>query len=314
VAIYEIWADESWTHGGAKPNRYWCFFGGVMGPQPDIERLDTELAKIFAMYKLQGEVGWAGLRAKNLPAYRALVDCFVDLLRRTDLHFRQIFLDRCLVRLNPMGVVAPIADLDVQYLIYYQFLKHAFGLRYLPIAPNGERHRILIRLDDHSSQQHKDKLEEFVVKLASTLSRRDLDFSVKFLSSEHARRLQICDLMIGAAGSHGNKMHLRRDPDQRGMKPRQKVRHEMATYIYNKLRDLDKAERGTGAFNWFETTGRDGSYDTMLTHKLRIWKFKPARYHIDKGWQNDHLDKQGCYQGPDIVIPPPAWDPPDETF
>jgi hypothetical protein len=120
--------------------------------------------------------------------------------------------------------------------------------------------------------------------------------------------------MIGAAGSHGNKMHLRREPGQRGMKPRQKVRHEMATYIYNKLRDLDRAERGSGAFNWFETTGRDGTLDTMLTHKLRIWKFKPARYHIDKGWQNDHLDKQGRYQGPEIFEPPPAWDPPDETY
>src|SRR5690348_13096914 len=40
-----------------------------------------------------------------------------------------------------------------------QFLKHAFGLRYLPPAPAGQAHRILIRLDDHSSQRHKSDLE-----------------------------------------------------------------------------------------------------------------------------------------------------------
>lgn len=314
MAIYEIWADEAWTHGGPIPNRYWCFFGGVMGPQPDIERLDKEVAKIAAMYKLGGEIAWAGLRGKNLPAYRALVDSFVDLLRRTDLHYRQVFLDRRLVRVNESGTVDPIADLDVQYLIYYQFLKHAFGLRYLPRAPNGERHRILIRLDDHSSKTHKQKLEEFVVMLASTLNRPDLDIGVKFLSSEDAYRLQICDLMIGAAGSYGNKDYMRREPGQRGMKPRQKVRLDMAKYVYNKLRDLDRQERGSGAFNWFESTGLNGDIRNLMNYKMRIWKFKPTLYRIDKGWENDNLDKQGRYVGPQIVAPPAAIPDQDVTF
>ena len=89
----------------------------------------------------------------------------------------------------------------------------------------------------------------------------------------------------------------------------------MSTYIYNKLRDLDRAERGSGAFNWFESTGRDGTPESMLIHKVRVWKFKPARYHIDKGWQNDHLDKQGRYQAPEIVVPQAAtWEPADETY
>jgi hypothetical protein len=33
---------------------------------------------------------------------------------------------------------------------------------------------------------------------------------------------------------------------------------------------------------------------------MRIWKFVPRRYRKDAGWENDHLDKQGRYQGPDL--------------
>jgi hypothetical protein len=210
MAIFEIWADEAWTHGGGEPNRYWCFFGGVMGPQAAIDRLDSELSKIKRAHNLAGEVAWANVRAKNLPPYRAMVDCLVDLLQRTDLHFRQVFLDRSLIRVDQNGAANPVADLDVQYLIYYQFLKHAFGIRYLPVAPPGQTHRILIRLDDHSSQRHKSDLQSFVENLKSTLHRPDLSIEVTFHDSKKSVRLQICDLLIGAAGRAGQPQRGRR--------------------------------------------------------------------------------------------------------
>lgn len=63
--IHEIYADEAWTHGGLPPNRYWCFFGGIMGLAPDLDRLDTELRAIKAV----GQARWAGRR--NLRAHGA---------------------------------------------------------------------------------------------------------------------------------------------------------------------------------------------------------------------------------------------------
>lgn len=309
MAIYEIWADEAWTHGG-QLSRYWCFFGGVMGPQDALERLDSELAKVKASFGLQGEVKWEHVRGRNLNAYRAFVDVLFTLLPTTDLRYRQVFLDRTLVKVDIQGNRVDLSDLDLQYKIYYQFLKHAFGVKHLPAAPPGSRHRVLIRLDDHSSQRHKAELESFVRNLASMFHRPDLEFDVAFRNSKKSNRLQICDLLIGAAGSHGNKMHDRRKPGQRGMSDKQKWRLEMAKYIYNRLRAFDAAERGSRAFNWFESTGWNGRPDAMLSQKLRIWKFRPSPFHVDKGWQNDHLDRQGRYQGPEIVVPPTVWEPP----
>jgi len=306
MTVYEIWADEAWTHGG-ELNRYWCFFGGVMGPQPDVERLETELSKVKAAYGLKGEVKWSNVGGRNLKAYRAFVDCFIHLLQNTDLRFRQVFLDRSFVRVNELGVVEAKEDLDLQFLIYYQFLKHAFGLRHLPPAPPGDTNRILARLDDHSSQKHKTALESFVKGL-------DPPIEVRFRDSAKSCRLQICDLLIGAAGSHGNKMHKRRQPGQRGMTDRQQPRYELAKYIYGKLRAVDAAERGSAAFNWFESTGIDGDLANRYRYKLRIWKFIPSRYHRDKGWENDHLDKQGRYVKPEIERQQPSSAPQDETF
>jgi hypothetical protein len=299
MPIYELWADEAWTHGG-EMLRYWCFFGGVMGPSKDIDRLETELAKVKAAYGHTAEIKWTKLKARNLPCYRSFVDCFVRLLRSTDLHYRQVFLDRSYVYVAPANGNGDLGELDVQFRIYYQFLKHAFGIKWLPVADFGEVSEIWMRLDDHSSKQHKQGLANFLTTLPARIRRTDLSISVVFKSSKTSCRLQIADLLMGAAGSHGNKKHLTRETGQRGMKPRQRVRYELAKYIYDALRKLDADERGSAAFNWFETTGHDGDPANRFKHKLRIWKFKPHSYRIDRGWQNDHLDTQGRYVMEDL--------------
>jgi hypothetical protein len=141
-------------------------------------------------------------------------------------------------------------------------------------------------------------------KLPQWLGRTDLHFHVSFVESKRHIRLQICDLIMGAAGSYGNKMHLKRPNRARGMSDKQKLKLEISKYIYAKLKAIVMSQRHSRAFNWFETTGVDGNLENRLAHKIRIWKFIPASHKIDRGWQNDHLDSHGDYQGPDIIDPP----------
>lgn len=141
---------------------------------------------------------------------------------------------------------------------------------------------------------------DLVERLPDTLTVPSLFTKARFVNSKHLLRLQLCDLLMGAAGSHGNRMHLRRLPGKRGMTQKQKWRHEMAKYIYNHLRSLDATERGSKAFSWFESTGHDGEIENRLKHKLRIWKFIPKNFQRNAGWENDNLDPQGRYLGPQI--------------
>lgn len=306
--IYELCADEAWTHGSKPPNRYWCFFGGVFGLEADLGRLETALLRVRGGVNRAMEVKWSNVSRQSLPLYCELVDEFFRVLKELPIHYRQIFLDRAYV-VTPAVGDGPSSDLDTQFRICYQFLKHAFGLRYLPTALDG-CDQIFIRLDNHSSQEHTGLLKQFAQELPRYLNRPDLVVDVSFVNSKKHLRMQLCDVLMGAAGSHGNKMHLRRQEGQRGMSDKQKVRHELALHVYRALRRFDAEARGSSAFNWFKTTGHGGDLTSRLNHKIRIWKFKPAAYQRDRGWQNDHLDKQGRYQGPDIV-PTVATEKPD---
>jgi hypothetical protein len=96
-------------------------------------------------------------------------------------------------------------------------------------------------------------------------------------------------------------MELKRKPGKKGMSPKQKLRHELCKHIYEALKKLDHETRGSRAFNWFESTGHNGEKANRFHHTLRIWKFIPDNCVIDRGWQNDHLDSQGNYVGPDIA-------------
>lgn len=293
MARYEIYADEAWTHGGNPPNRYFCFYGGIFGLTSDLDRLDTDLRKILAAHRATGEVKWSNLSSKSEPLFRELVDCLCLHLDRGAVKYRQMFCDRACVRECPPGE-APASDLDVQFKLCYQFLKHAFGIKHLN-ADDALGNEVLVRLDTHSSQRHKDQLIAFAEKLPSSLGRPDLKIKVTFVNSKHVPRIQICDLLMGAAGSHGNKMERRRIAGRRGMSEKQRLRHEFAKFIYAKLKAVSCRERGTNGFNWFESTGKDGDWSNRLNHKIRIWKFLPTQYRIDQGWQNDHLDSQGMF-------------------
>ncbi len=265
---------------------------------------------------LRGEIKWSAVTTRNIDTYRRLSDVFFQEIAENDLTYRQVFLDRSYVRVpNPEDTSTPTA-LDTQFRICYQFLKHGFGLRYLAMENLFDEYTITIRIDNHSSQKHTESLSSFAQNLGTVLGVPQLITRVRFVDSKKFLRLQLCDLLMGAAGSHGNKMHLRREVGQRGMTEKQKCRFGMATYIYDCLRQLNAGQRGSKAFNWFESTGTDGAPKNRLNHKLRIWKFVPKRYQIDKGWQNDNLDNQGRYQGAQLETQIRSDDPlsPFPTF
>lgn len=293
---YEIYADEAWTHQSLPLRRYWCFYGGIFGAEAELGRLDTALRACAAAQGLGGEVKWSNLRPHNVAKYRAFVDCLLTRVDAGTVRWRQMFCDRSFARVPPAGE-QPVSDLDVQFKLCYQFLKHSFGLEYLD---KGTTHEVLVRLDTHSSQKHKTDLTNFARGLPGVLGHPGLTVRVTFEQSERVPRIQVCDLIIGAAGSYGNKMHEIRDNGRRGMTDRQKARLELSKHIYDGLRAIDSKARGSMAFNWFESTGKDGDRTNLLNHKLRIWKFMPRRFQVDRGWQRDHLGPAGQYVGPDL--------------
>ena len=300
---YEIYADEAWTHSSPPLLRYHCFFGGIFGSQSLLGRLETELIKIKQVNNLaSAEVKWSALKPAKLLAYIQLIDCFFDHLDSANLTYRQMFRDRSFVYCDQSGnTSSEKTELDVQFMLFYQFIKHSFGIQFLPVI-HDVKHEILVRLDGHSSQRHKDDLERYINNLNQHWGRNDIIVKASFIDSKSSNVLQLCDVIMGAAGSYGNKQHQLRSNGQRGMTKAQKPRYDLSKYIYNKIKALDAKHRGSRAFNWFESTGMQGNPDSKLHHKLRIWKYIPAHYLLNKGWHNDHLDKYGRFVADDLDL------------
>ena len=300
--IYEIFADEAWTQNSIPLRRYWCFLGGIFGEQAELDRLDKILKAVKAKHGNHSEAKWGKITADRLPCFMEMVDCFARFVTEHNIKYRQLFYDRSYVHADTYQT-APgnLYGLEVQFKLYYQFIKHSFGLQHLPLQKDGAI--VYLRLDDHSNQKHKDNLVRFVQDLPRIFNRPDLKFKVSFINSAMTERIQICDLLMGAAGSHGNKMQSIRENGRRGMSPKQKVRESFCTHVYNHLRAISCGERGTRAFNWFETTGRINVEDSF-NHKIRIWKFIPKIYYKDKGWENSQLTRDGLYRGADIDFNP----------
>lgn len=292
MAKYQIFADEAWTHGTPPPNRYHCFFGGILGLESDVDRLQTDLLKIKSKHGINQEVKWSNVSSKNVDYYHELIDCLKHHILHSNIKYRQMFRDRAY---HPVvsSEQPEKTELDIQFLMYYQYLKHSFGCQYIPYDPIGTT--IIVRLDGHSSERHKTELKNYLEKLPDIWKRPDIIVRVTYVNSKNSMRLQVCDLLMGAAGYYGNKFHLRRTNNKRGMTEKQKLKRDMSSYIYNTIREIDNITRGSKAFNWFESTGFSGEKSNQFEHSLRIWKFIPEKHIINKGWQNDNLDKQGRF-------------------
>lgn len=282
--VYDLFADEAWTHGGDQRGRYWCFYGGIFGPHAFMEALEKKLKAKVTEFGTTQELKWGNLSPRNVDQYKELVDFFLSELQSGPAVYRQMFLDRAFPHLpHPSERRTP---LDAQFIVYYQFLKHHFEFQSLPEAAAGSRDEINIWLDNHSSQKHLDSLTNFASGLPRIIDRHDLRVVVRFVDSNRHIRLQMCDILMGAAGSYGNRMHKRRLPGVRRMTKKQKCRKELGKYIYDKLRAVDAHSRGSKAFNWFESTGRQSTHGNAThLHKIRIWKFTPKNHQIIEGWR-----------------------------
>lgn len=270
---YVIYADEAWTQ--SQPlYRYHCFFGGILSSKDEFERLENEVKNLKKEFNYKKEIKWSNISLQHIDFYNKLllmVENFICANYETK--YRQMFMDRSFKYTGEL-----IPELDSQFKVYYQFLKHCFGFDYI-----NERNTFTFKLDNHSSHNHKIKLKAYL----ESIRMKNVDIKVEFVNSKKSIPLQICDLLMGAAGYYGNKIDLDLLPGNKRRTKNQIMKSNFGKSIYNMLRKVDSHYRGSKAFNWFETTGIDGDKSNRYNHKMRIWKFTPSKYELDISWQDD---------------------------
>src|SRR5262245_38217951 len=128
---YIIYCDESESKGRHFSN----FYGGALVTSDHIDEVRTSLAAKKLELNLRGEVKWSKITPNYRKKYIDLMDFFFDLIEADKVKIRIMFTQNLM---RPRHLSRE--HIKNQYaILYYFFIRHAFGLIYCPRQPSGVR-------------------------------------------------------------------------------------------------------------------------------------------------------------------------------
>jgi hypothetical protein len=260
---YIIYCDESEESGPFFSN----FYGGALVRSVDLDSVREALEQRKLNLNLFGEVKWNKITENYANKYIDLLDTFFDLIASGKIKIRIMFTQNTNVAKNLTR-----RHIDEKYFIlYYQFLKHAFGLHCSPVESGGVTLRIYPdQLPDTAEKAAQ--FRSYVVALGRTPQFRHRKISVKpenvsdVVSHEHVV-LQCLDIVLGAMWFRLNDMHKAKvGPRKRGK--RTKAKERVYNHINARIRAIYKN------FNIGTSTARPTETSTW-DHPYRHWLFVP---------------------------------------
>lgn len=118
---YVLYCDESSSNG----TKYTDFYGGCMVDGRYLNAIIAQLEAKKSELNLSNEIKWVKVTENYLDKYKAIIDLFFKFIQEGKIKVRIMFRKK-------EAVVNQLNHSDDKYFkLYYQFLKHAFGLKYI---------------------------------------------------------------------------------------------------------------------------------------------------------------------------------------
>lgn len=260
---YILLADESVKDGEYFSN----FYGGlIIGASPH-DRVSARLSRSKTELGLTGEVKWSKVTEQYLDRYKKFMDAFFDEVEAGRLKVRIMFTANADV---PPKAVRE--NTEGYFKLYYQFIKHAFGLRFIPPRPGGTRLRLLFD-EFPETRERAAHFKGFLMGLGSLPEFREARLRLKFEDIAEVRShdhvlLQALDVVLGSMAFRLNDRHKELVPGTRRRGKRTKAKEQLYKLIVARVKRLRPA------FNFGASTGREGEHGTWHP-PYRHWRFKP---------------------------------------
>ena len=268
---YVIYTDESEKKGKFYSN----FYGGVLVRSPDLHPVIDRLEQCKARLNLHQEVKWQKVTENYLEKYKALIDEFFDEVAAGRAKVRVMFTQNQFI---PTGL-SPDQRRAEYHLLYYQFIKHAFGLRFAGIA--GQEIQVRLNMDQlPDNREQNAQFKAYLLGLNSNTKFRGAgirfraDQIAEVQSHDHVL-LQSLDVVLGAMAFRLNDKHKEKPPGQHRRGKRTIAKERLYKHIRARICQLYPN------FNIGETTGKGGDWENLWLHPYRHWKFVPAEHEID---------------------------------
>lgn len=147
---YLIYADESHRKGKYFSN----FYGGALVNYIELEKITDKLNLKKKQLGLFQEVKWTKVTEQYLDKYIELIDYFFEFVKSNKIKIRIMFRQNALV---PQELTKEQQKKEY-FLLYYQFIKHAFGIDYCNLK---EKDQVILKLYFDKLPDTKKKNKEF---------------------------------------------------------------------------------------------------------------------------------------------------------
>lgn len=266
---YILYCDESVGDGAYYSN----FYGGALIGATQIEPVSARLAGAKVALHLHGEVKWQKVTRPYLAKYESLMDAFFDEIDAGRVKVRIMFRQNAH---RAKGLTRFQLD-DSYYILYYQFIKHAFGFAHMPPHAGPIGLRVYFDQFPHTGEKverfrgYIRGLNESTAFRASRIRIRREDLT-EVRSHEHVV-LQCLDIVLGAMAFRLNDLHK--------AKPEGATRRGQRTIAKERLYEHIRGRicRLRPNFNIGITTG--GAPEDRWALPYRHWKFVPRSHEYD---------------------------------
>lgn len=265
MRTYYLYCDESIKNGDFFSN----FYGGALVDAYHIQKITHALNQKKNELNLQGEIKWSKATEPYLQKYMDFIELYFQYIKSGKIKIRIMFIQN----INRPQKLTEEQRNNEYFLLYYQFFKHAFGLRYC-----GSSAETPVRIIPYFDQfpHKKDKIENFknfistipVFKENGIIVNKD---DITEINSKDHVILQGMDIILGSMQFRLNKEHERKDPQTGRRGKRTKAKEKLYKFIHHEICDIFPN------FNIGVSTGYRGSSNAFWEHPYRHWNFKPNR-------------------------------------
>ena len=264
---YIIYCDKSAEKGA----HFSDFYGGTLVTSDHIDDVRATLAAKKKELNLGAEVKWGKVPGNPhyLKKYIALIDCFFELIEAGKIKVRIMF------RQNTIRHRRLTAEHHEQryFILYYTFLKWAFGLDRSPKISGGVRVRIYPDNIPDTDEQIA-RFRSFLVRLSNRPEFRFRGITIRpedvtdVISHEHPI-LQCLDIVLGAMHFRLNDLHRELDPAEKSSEETDAQQGQTLKHIKTRI------ERAMYPnFNIGVSTGQR-YLDSRWSDAYRHWRLMP---------------------------------------
>jgi hypothetical protein len=265
-----LFCDESISKGHFYSN----FYGGVLVPATRYQKITQRLLALRDSLGISDEIKWVKCTAQRLSAYAQIIDTFFDEVIQGHLKVRIMFRQNAR---KPRNLTEEHADKEY-FLLYYQFIKHAFDFH----RHTSEHKKVRLRLyfdQFPDTRAVRDEFKQYLLRLdsrhfiASPISISPEDIT-EVVSHNHII-LQCLDVVLGAMAFRLNNLHKEKPPGSRRRGKRTIAKEALYTHILSRIREIKPR------FNIGMSTRGTEQYPDYRDLPYAHWAFTPKDFDFD---------------------------------